>query len=383
MRLFILGFRQVTIRLTSPLVSSKASARATQSRQFNPRRLKKFSLTLLDSPGHYHHGRATSVFFLHLCSGTRRDDDLVSWVERLSQEHGLHIYGLRVDPLSPMSQRDLGFTCNDLLDGHSMLHILQLVQSGRVAGLFVSPPCSTFSAVRHKPLHRQSGAQVGPRPLRARSNPWSCLPNRTSRENHSVDIGTALALICIGMLGEARIFGAWVGGEHPADRGCEPYPSIFCSTEIQQLCSIVRLCIYVIDQCMFGAKTRKPTGLVLPYGNDEFVRTCNHTQGHTQLFGWDSAGQCFRTTAATAYPSGLSQALASLFVTRILASKSHGYEQPYAPMQVHSDSFGRDPWFSKQRTAWTWPAPSRSFLAEVIARCHQRKIPTSNSAPQS
>ena len=322
-------------------------------------------------------------FFLHLCSGTRRDDDLVSWVERLSQEHGLHIYGLRVDPLSPMSQRDLGFTCNDLLDGHSMLHILQLVQSGRVAGLFVSPPCSTFSAVRHKPLHRQSGAQVGPRPLRARSNPWSCLPNRTSRENHSVDIGTALAFICIGMLGEARIFGAWVGGEHPADRGCEPYPSIFCSTEIQQLCSIVRLCIYVIDQCMFGAKTRKPTGLVLPYGNDEFVRTCNHTQGHTQLFGWDSAGQCFRTTAATAYPSGLSQALASLFVTRILASKSHGYEQPYAPMQVHSDSFGRDPWFSQQRTAWTWPAPSRSFLAEVIARCHQRKIPTSNSAPQS
>ncbi|CAK9030997.1 unnamed protein product [Durusdinium trenchii] len=338
--------------------------------------------------GAFMKGRSSSRLLNHRCQklcaiGTRRDDDLVSWVERLSQEHGLHIYGLRVDPLSPMSQRDLGFTCNDLLDGHSMLHILQLVQSGRVAGLFVSPPCSTFSAVRHKPLHRQSGAQVGPRPLRARSNPWSCLPNRTSRENHSVDIGTALAFICIGMLGEARIFGAWVGGEHPADRGCEPYPSIFCSTEIQQLCSIVRLCIYVIDQCMFGAKTRKPTGLVLPYGNDEFVRTCNHTQGHTQLFGWDSAGQCFRTTAATAYPSGLSQALASLFVTRILASKSHGYEQPYAPMQVHSDSFGRDPWFSQQRTAWTWPAPSRSFLAEVIARCHQRKIPTSNSAPQS
>lgn len=326
------------------------------------------------------HGRLQSkeAFFVHLCSGPFREDDLTAWVERLGHEHGMLIVGIRVDPRVRKSSHSLDLACNDMFKTADMLLLLSLIHAGRVQGLFVSPPCSTFSAARHKAL---SGKKHGPRPLRSRRNPWVCLPGRTKREHEAVDIGTGLGLLSIGLMGEARMFGAWVGGEHPADRCRAPFPSLFANQEMDMLKSTAKLKYCETDQCMFGASSRKPTGLVLPHGHQSIMKTCNHKGKHDILAGWDSKQMQFRTTAAAQYPTGFSHAIALLFVNRILHASQHGYQQPYRPFGM-ADHDHVEPWTGAVRTAWKWPSPSRGFLAECIERCNQKQIRASNSNPQ-
>ena len=321
-------------------------------------------------------------FFVHLCSGPDRECDLADWVERLAHEHGLDILGIRVDPLatpSPITSELSGVSCNDMLNSTHMHFILSLIHTGRVKGLFVSPPRSTFSAARHKALTAKGG---GPRPLRSREHPWVALAGRSTRERHAVDIGTALGLISIGMLGEARAYGAWVGGEHPADRQKPPFPSLFCNSEVSELKSRFKLSYYQTDQCMFGAPSRKPTGLILPADHSSISRECNHRFKHALLLGWDSQLQVFRTTAAAKYPSGFSQQLALMFVKRLLHARAHGYQQPYCPRFRDTDP-GVDPWTGTVNTAWQWPSPGRDFLAQCIERCNQDKVRASHATPQS
>ena len=114
--------------------------------------------------------------FVHLCSGTERDDDVVSWVEALSSESGHHVVGMRVDPLcrsaadgsaNNMSPHDN--IVHDLLDGAHSLALMKLIHTRRVIGIFASPPRSTFSAARHRIL---GPGRRGPRPLRARQTAW-------------------------------------------------------------------------------------------------------------------------------------------------------------------------------------------------------------------
>lgn len=322
-----------------------------------------------------HHGE----YFIHLCSGPDRDFDLADWVERLSHERGLDITGVRVDPLARSSQGSSDMVCNDMLNASHMQFILSLVRTGRVKGLFVSPPCSTFSAVRRKALATKGH---GPRPLRSREQPWVPLHGRSAREVRAVDIGTALGLISIGMVGEARAYGAWVGAEHPADRLRPPFPSIFCNPEMAALKDTFKLSYFQTDQCMFGARSRKPTGLILPADHSSVCRKCDHVFKHEPLQGWDSQWQAFRTTAAAKYPSGFSQQLASMFVTRLLRARTHGYAQPYCP---HFPDAGgsADPWTGRISTAWRCPEPCAGFLTQCIERCHQNKVRTSNATPQS
>ena len=328
----------------------------------------------------FNHGRLQSkeAFFVHLCSGPFRENDLTAWVERLSHEHGMMIVGIRVGPRVREPCRSLDLPCKDMFKTTDMLLLLSLIHAGRVRGLFVSPPCSTFSAARHKAL---GDMKHGPRPLRSRKNPWLCLPRRTKREHEAVDIGTGLGLLAIGLMGEARMFGAWVGGEHPADRCRAPFPSFFANPEMDRLKGTAKLTYYETDQCMFGASSRKPTGLILPCGHQCIMRTCNHKLKHDVLAGWDSKRRQFRTTAAAQYPTGFSHAIALLFVNRTLHASQHGYQQPYRPFGM-ADHDHVEPWTGTVRMAWKWPSPSRGFLAECIERCNQKQIRASNSNPQ-
>lgn len=314
---------------------------------------------------------SSTMFFIHLCAGPERSNDLTDWVERLSHEHGIPLIGIRVDPRAGNSKflASLGIVCNDMLDGKQMVHLLSMIRAGRVLGVFVSPPCSTFSAARHKAVGADGH---GPRPLRSRQSPWTCLPGRSHEENAAVDIGSALGLIGIGMLGEARAVGAWGGYEHPADRFRSPFPSVFANSEMQQLKDTFKLKYYETDQCMFGAPSRKPTGLILPADHSSIVRKCKHKHGHDQ-HGWDHIKRQFRTTPAARYPSGFSQALASLFVARLVRARQHGYRQPYGP-RMGNDVGSVDPWLGQMCTAWEWPSPSRDFLTQCLERCHQKQI---------
>ena len=319
------------------------------------------------------------MVFIHFCSGAQRSGDLVSCVERLAHDQGLQVLGIRVDPLNKTSQKFIG-GCNDLLNNDDGISLLRLVQSGRVLGCFVSPPCSTFSAARHRPVTKK---QHGPRPLRSRSQAWVCLPDRNPKEQTAVMIGSALALICIGLCGEVRCYGGWSGFEHPADRGHEPYPSVFATLEMKALQLQFGLRYYQVDQCMYGAPSQKPTGLVLPHGNNSLIRRCNHWHGHLLSLGWDPALGVYTTTDAAKYPEGFSMSIATCFVTSVLKARGHGYTRPFAPKKRSLADDGFDPWCSPLRTAWEWAEPHRGFLTQCIAQCNKRKIPACNESPQS
>ena len=352
----------------------------TQAGESNdaPKEQPLASETIIVDPFTLRAWTGNEMFFVHLCSGAWREDDLSSWVEFLASAEGIHIVCVRVDPLVKLDSNTI--PCNDLLVTEQALALLRCIQSGRVLGMFASPPCSTFSAARHK---RLAPGEWGPRPLRHRDQVWYPQKGLTAREKLATYVGSILALICIGLLGEARMQGTWIGFEHPHDRGHKPFPSVFNSDEMRQLISKFRLQYVRIDQCMFGAPTRKPTGLVLPKGSGEIVRVCTHGYTHEMLAGYDAVTKQFRTTQAAKYPSGLSQSIAQLFVSRLVAAQDRGYVKPFSPQKIVVSTGGVEPWTLQGRTFWEWPSPSRTFLVECLERCHQGKVSACNVAPQS
>ena len=177
-------------------------------------------------------------------------------------------------------------------------------------GGFASPPCSTVSRARHIPL--KDGRQ-GPRPLRSRDNMWEPLPERTAREQLAVAIGSCLYLLCLGLLGEVRMQGGWIGLEHPADPG-HPYLSFFVTCEVETFRSMFRLMYYEVHQCVYGAVSKKPTGLLLPSQCKPIDAKCQHGRKHRSLIGLDSQGR-FHTTPAAKYPPPFCEAPGENFVS--------------------------------------------------------------------
>ena len=76
-------------------------------------------------------------------------------------------------------------------------------------------------------------------------------------------IGSALMLLCIGLLGEIRAAGGWINLEHPADPERRPFPSVFCTAELAALVSFGKLSVETLHQCMFGAPSVKPTMMAM------------------------------------------------------------------------------------------------------------------------
>ena len=113
--------------------------------------------------------RMRASMVVHLCSGPRREGDLVDAIAKEAELHNVNLWVLAVDPVI--------FRALDLLSD-SFFHWLRgLVKSRVVVAIVGSPPCSTFSRVRHAP--------GGPRPLRAREHPLDPLPDLTEKENAS------------------------------------------------------------------------------------------------------------------------------------------------------------------------------------------------------
>ena len=100
----------------------------------------------------------------------------------------------------PLVHRDL-----DMLKEIIRSGIDCLSRAGRVFAVGAGPPCATWSAARHIPLPGGGG----PRPLRAREDPWTVLEGRTEKETVACRLGTALALAAIFIIGECASHGAW------------------------------------------------------------------------------------------------------------------------------------------------------------------------------
>ncbi|CAK9026865.1 Uncharacterized protein SCF082_LOCUS17697 [Durusdinium trenchii] len=303
------------------------------------------------------------------------------WSIGLTEEHKCHMRKIRL-PKERIRWRYIGtpWTCQHITLGEA--DAIAWAAEDRLRrpgddGGFGSPPCSTISAARHVAM--QGRQTRGPRPLRARQNPWVALPYCTSKESMSVDIGTALFLITLGLLGEICLRGGWIGLEHPADRKREPYPSFFATPEVSQFMHFFRLFYTELDQCMYGAISKKPTGLLQQRGCPSLSMHCTHSVPHAQLLGLDSRGH-FRTTPAAQYPSGLCFALASSFVERLVPAHVNHYLKPFAPRV--SKEFFPDPWGMSCNGSYRWVEPCPAFLAGVLERIHSAEIHPRTGSPQ-
>lgn len=180
-----------------------------------------------------------------------------------------------------------------------------------------------------------------------------------------MQIGAALFLINLGLLGEIAVRGGWIGLEHPADRGREPYPSFFCTEEVKTFQQTFKLAYHVLDQCRYGALSKKPTGILLPRSNGRFGKLCNHVDKHPLLLGLDSEGG-FRTTPAAKYPMGLCHAIAAQFMHRVVLARTKHYVMPQRSLVISTDSSAKDPWLSRHHVSWSWVEPRPGFLASII-----------------
>ena len=312
--------------------------------------------------------------FVHLCSGGRRRWDLAHCIEIGASHLAAPIAVVRVDPLVDADA--------DLFRVPYLDWIIELIVAGHVCGAFGSPPCSTISKARHRPI---TGCPFAPRPLRSRTNVWNGLPGRSRREVEAVATGSYLMLVCIGLLGECSIRGAWTGLEHPADPGT-PYPSFIPTVEFQRWVSQHRLVVFELDQCMFGARTRKPTAIAItPKHTRHLRKRCRHSS-HPAMVG-PTANGSFATRPMAAYPQGLCEALAKAFVAHLDDAAKHGGGPPLAtkPLGVHPlfwYGIGNAVRHNPRTAGWQWPEPRAGFLANILSARNTEEIPSGTRMPQ-
>ena len=256
---------------------------------------------------------------LLLCSGEARAGDIAEWISHLGAESGLLLTAVRVDPRADPA--------HDLLDPRFVTRLEGWIRDRRAVAVFGSPPCSTWSRARFRPI------AFGPRPLRDRESPYECLANRTPAEVQACDLGTALLLRTMLLLQLAVERGLWVGLEHPQDWG-PPYPSIWSSPWVQAWVREGGITVNSFDQCMWGAMARKPTSIASqdPAASAVLCRRCNHARAHRPAVGRGAAG--FRTTPLAAYPSPLCKALAGLMVDAALRTAACGAGAPFVEREA-------------------------------------------------
>ena len=119
---------------------------------------------------------------------------------------------------------------------------------------------------------------------------WQPKAGLSAKEHFTALVGSLLALLVFGLLWSFAATGDTVSLEHPADPGGEPYPSIFFSPEFDYLRAFRRLLYGILDQCMLGARAKKPIGFAITNRHSfaSFLyQRCNHKCRHGSVIGTD------------------------------------------------------------------------------------------------
>lgn len=195
---------------------------------------------------HSKHGGERTFVVVHMFAGERREQDIQHYLETMMDSAGLHLLMLSVD-LAEDPNWDFAnpFTFNKLLG---------LAEEGLIDVFFGGPPCSTVARSR---FVRIPG---GPRPLRFRWQIWG-RHDLTHSERERVEEANLLWLNFMATAeGVASRGGAYLW-EHPADPGCDPYPSIWATEEMCNFEERVGGRRVHLHQCPFGGLAPKLTTL--------------------------------------------------------------------------------------------------------------------------
>ena len=172
----------------------------------------------------------------------------------------------------------------------------------------------------------------GPRPVRIVDHPFGC-PGLTHKERTKVKIDSEVFLRALDFLDGTLSTGGAGMKEHPGDRRCRPYPSIFRTPQWRALARRHTVHVYDIDQRMLGAPSRKRTSLGmgrLPFDFSDCK--CKHKGRHAQnLGGFDKAAGKFKTSGSEAYPSEMCRRIAESFLRSFDAGRLARAEEALAP----------------------------------------------------
>ena len=169
-----------------------------------------------------------------------------------------------------------------------------------------------------------------PRPLRSAAQLWG-LAGLTVREQEQVEVGNMLLRFTIACMYTAIAMGTTVLMEHPAPRQRVHTKSSEVSSwhlpELRFLMGRPQVCFHVVHQCMLGAKSLKPTGLIGINAPQLSELVAQHpsrfhcTGGHQHLLLKGRAVDgSWRTSPAKQYPPLLCRLLATVVARAVCTS---------------------------------------------------------------
>ena len=259
------------------------------------------------------------VIVAHLFSGRRRSGDIQQFVEECD--------GFLTDALAISVDVIFDVVMGDLVNPKTLAVFIDAIREHRLHAIVVGPPCETWSRAR-------SDEDGGPRVLRGIETPWS-LPFLKMKELCQTDTGNNLLGSALTLFVEAILATTVVLLEHPAEPSEEEKPSIWRLPLIQVLLKFTNCQLITINQGLYGAKSVKPTSLMIANGLenakaffDQFTTQINLPT--FQSIGKDRCGK-WNTSSLKEYPMGLCRAMV-LYIERSLARSP---AVPSAPQPAH------------------------------------------------
>ena len=271
---------------------------------------------------------------MYLFAGPERHADIKFFLQQLADKHNRTLEMHEWDILRGQEQ--------DLTDSSVWTTVLDMIRQHKFHFIIVAPPCNTFSRARHNKRH------PGPRPIRSwdypRGFPWLKSTEADKAEQANLLVDHALEACT-----EAFLVGIPFLLEHPEQLGMAQGlipASIWDWPEFHTLCRLSGLVQVAIFQCEFGAPTSKPTRLATSavasiddsalgkfqgphllslegdYGGP-LPQVCPH-HGHDHKLIGKAADGTWNTGPAAAYPPGLCEEIAKLFVNHLLAHETKG-----------------------------------------------------------
>eukprot|EP00438_Fugacium_kawagutii_P034920 Skav206381 [mRNA] locus=scaffold834:438367:443528:- [translate_table: standard] len=193
----------------------------------------------------------TVVLILHMFSGRRRVRDAHWWMEHYGEAllQGMKVVGIAMDTA-------VHFQDGNLLEGAGHRGLSAFIAAGAIAGSLGGPPCETWSQARHNIVENRRG----PIPLRSSERPWG-LEGLSGRNLRQLAVGNRLMLTNL----ENEVSVVLAGGgsvmEHPGVPTDATRASIWTTSVHEMIMSAPAAHQAHIDQCDYGAMSRKPTTL--------------------------------------------------------------------------------------------------------------------------
>ena len=211
---------------------------------------------------------------IHAFSGRRRPGDFQHFVDKAQQENPeTFIYTISLDIM-------VNSEWGDIAKKDVREFWLRAVKERYVIGALAGPPCETWSKARGRQADDPENLiqKRGPRILREADSLWGRV-SLALREIRQLDTGNLLLLFTLELLINLALEGGIGGMEHPAPPDEQDKASVWRLLVVEFLMAWPEFNFVEVSQGLWGAPSRKPTGLLL----------LNMKHMVAQLRGWQTA----------------------------------------------------------------------------------------------